>query len=116
MKTDTVYPHPIERVWAALTSAEALAAWFVPNDFVAEVGHEFSFTTRPRPGFDGPPGSTTSGSARRSCRSPAPTPTPPTDLTAKGVTPNTGVDDAPWGRWFSADDPDGNNWLFVAAR
>jgi uncharacterized protein YndB with AHSA1/START domain len=57
MKTDivvdTVYPHPIERVWAALTSADALAVWFMPNDFVAEVGHEFTFTTRPRPGFDG---------------------------------------------------------------
>ena len=47
------YPHPIERVWAALTSAEALAAWLMANDFVAEAGREFTFRTRPRPGFDG---------------------------------------------------------------
>ena len=33
------YPHPPERVWAALTSSEALAAWLMPNDFVPEVGH-----------------------------------------------------------------------------
>jgi uncharacterized protein YndB with AHSA1/START domain len=32
------YPHPPEAVWAALTSSEALAAWFMPNDFAAEVG------------------------------------------------------------------------------
>ena len=57
MKTDIditrSFGHPIERVWAALTSSEALAAWLMPNDFVAEVGREFTFTTRPRPGFDG---------------------------------------------------------------
>ena len=47
------YPHPIERVWAALTSAEALAAWLMPNDFAAEAEREFTFRTRPRPGFDG---------------------------------------------------------------
>jgi uncharacterized protein YndB with AHSA1/START domain len=50
---DTVYDHPIERVWAALTSAEALTAWLMPNDFVPEVGHEFTFRTEPAPGFDG---------------------------------------------------------------
>lgn len=57
MKTDIdvtrTYPHPIERVWAALTSSEALAAWLMPNDFAAEAGRDFTFRTRPRPGFDG---------------------------------------------------------------
>jgi uncharacterized protein YndB with AHSA1/START domain len=48
-----VYPHPIDRVWAALTSSEALAAWLMPNDFAPEVGHRFKFRTRPAPGFDG---------------------------------------------------------------
>jgi uncharacterized protein YndB with AHSA1/START domain len=48
-----VYPHPPERVWAALTSSEALAAWLMPNDFVPTVGHAFTFTTKPAPGFDG---------------------------------------------------------------
>jgi uncharacterized protein YndB with AHSA1/START domain/catechol 2,3-dioxygenase-like lactoylglutathione lyase family enzyme len=57
MRTDITvshtYPHPIDRVWAALTSADALAAWFMPNDFQARVGQEFTFRTTPRPGFDG---------------------------------------------------------------
>ena len=32
-----------------------------------------------------------------------------------GVRPNNAVADAPWERWFGFDDPDGNNWLVVAA-
>jgi uncharacterized protein YndB with AHSA1/START domain len=27
------YPHPIARVWFALTDADALARWLMPNDF-----------------------------------------------------------------------------------
>ncbi|HYN92811.1 MAG TPA: SRPBCC domain-containing protein [Pilimelia sp.] len=50
---EAVYGHPVERVWAALTSAEALAAWLMPNDFAPRVGHEFTFRTEPAPGFDG---------------------------------------------------------------
>jgi uncharacterized protein YndB with AHSA1/START domain len=57
VKTDidmtVTYPHPVGQVWAALTSSEGLAAWLMPNDFVPEVGCEFTFTTRPAPGFDG---------------------------------------------------------------
>jgi len=37
-------------------------------------------------------------------------------LTARGVRPNNDVQDAPWGRWFGIDDPDGNNWLVVEER
>jgi uncharacterized protein YndB with AHSA1/START domain len=48
-----VYAHPREHVWAALTSSEALAAWLMPNDFAPMVGREFTFRTRPAPGFDG---------------------------------------------------------------
>lgn len=49
------YPHPPERVWEALTSSEAIAAWLMPNDFKPVVGHRFTLLTRPRPvfGFDG---------------------------------------------------------------
>ena len=47
------YPHPPGRVWAALTSSEALAAWLMPNDFEPVVGRRFTFRTRPAPGFDG---------------------------------------------------------------
>lgn len=50
---EQTYGHPIERVWAALTSAEALAAWLMPNDFQPIAGHEFTFRTDPAPGFDG---------------------------------------------------------------
>lgn len=35
------------------------------------------------------------------------------ELKAKGVKPNNEISDAPWGKWFSIDDPDGNNWLIV---
>lgn len=34
---------PPEDVWRALTSAEALADWLMPNDFVPEVGRKFTF-------------------------------------------------------------------------
>ena len=47
------YPHPPERVWAALTEREALEAWLMPNDFEPVVGHRFTFRTSPAPGFDG---------------------------------------------------------------
>jgi uncharacterized protein YndB with AHSA1/START domain len=47
------YPYPVNRVWEALTSSEALAAWLMPNDFKPVVGHRFTFRTKPRPGFDG---------------------------------------------------------------
>lgn len=57
MKADidatVVYPHPVDRVWAALTSSDALAAWLMPNDFEPAVGHRFTFRTKPAPGFDG---------------------------------------------------------------
>ena len=57
MKADIVvdkeYAHPVERVWAALTSPEALSAWLMPTDFAPEVGRAFTFRTWPAPGFDG---------------------------------------------------------------
>jgi uncharacterized protein YndB with AHSA1/START domain len=57
MKADidasVTYPHPVTRVWEALTSSDALAAWLMPNDFKPVLGHRFTFRTRPAPGFDG---------------------------------------------------------------
>jgi uncharacterized protein YndB with AHSA1/START domain/catechol 2,3-dioxygenase-like lactoylglutathione lyase family enzyme len=50
---DVVYPHPIERVWRALTTSEALAEWLMPNDFAPEVGHRFTFRTGPEQGWNG---------------------------------------------------------------
>jgi uncharacterized protein YndB with AHSA1/START domain len=41
------YPHPIERVWRALTEPAELTAWLMPNDFVAEAGARFQLDARP---------------------------------------------------------------------
>jgi uncharacterized protein YndB with AHSA1/START domain len=44
---EITYPHPIERVWRALTSSDALAVWLMPNDFEPRLGHAFTFRTAP---------------------------------------------------------------------
>lgn len=46
-------PFPREMVWDALTDADQLAEWLMPNDFRPEIGHAFTFRTKPAPGFDG---------------------------------------------------------------
>lgn len=53
LKLERVYPYPPERVWRALTSAEALAEWLMPNDFEPRVGHKFQFRAKPGAGWDG---------------------------------------------------------------
>jgi uncharacterized protein YndB with AHSA1/START domain len=53
LRFEALYPCSPEQVWAALTDAEAIADWLMPNDFRAEVGHRFNFRTKPAPGFDG---------------------------------------------------------------
>jgi uncharacterized protein YndB with AHSA1/START domain len=53
IKIERFYPYPVERVWNAISSSEALGAWLMPNDFKLEVGYEFTFRTKPQPGFDG---------------------------------------------------------------
>ena len=50
---NNVYPHPPEKVWRALTDAQAMSEWLMPNDFEPRVGHRFTFRTDPAPGFDG---------------------------------------------------------------
>jgi uncharacterized protein YndB with AHSA1/START domain len=40
---DEFLPHSPARVWRALTDQDALAAWFMPNDFAPVVGHTFHF-------------------------------------------------------------------------
>ncbi|MHC0038220.1 SRPBCC family protein [Pseudoneobacillus sp. C159] len=32
---------PIQKVWERISTAEGISSWFMPNDFRAEVGHEF---------------------------------------------------------------------------
>lgn len=41
------YPHPVERVWRALTDRAELAAWLMPNDFEPVVGHRYRLDARP---------------------------------------------------------------------
>jgi uncharacterized protein YndB with AHSA1/START domain len=55
VKRELVFPQPREEVWRALTDSATLAEWMHPNDFVARVGHRFTFRVPPRPeaGFEG---------------------------------------------------------------
>lgn len=57
MKRDIVlerdYPYPIKDVWNAITDADAMGEWLMPNDFQPYVGHHFTFRTAPQMGFDG---------------------------------------------------------------
>jgi uncharacterized protein YndB with AHSA1/START domain len=43
----------IEKVWSAISTSEALAAWLMPNDFQPVIGHEFTFKSQPQRGWDG---------------------------------------------------------------
>ena len=45
--------HPPEKVWRALTQAPLIADWLMQSDFVAEVGHRFTFKSQPNPQWDG---------------------------------------------------------------
>ena len=45
VEVDQFLPHPPARVWRALTNADLLARWLMPNDFEARVGHRFTFDT-----------------------------------------------------------------------
>ncbi|GIP32212.1 SRPBCC domain-containing protein [Paenibacillus sp. J2TS4] len=38
---------PIQKVWDAVSTAEGLAAWFMPNDMQPVVGHEFQLNAGP---------------------------------------------------------------------
>jgi uncharacterized protein YndB with AHSA1/START domain len=46
-------PHSPSKVWRALTESGSLAAWLMPNDIRPVVGHKFTFTAQPMPGWDG---------------------------------------------------------------
>lgn len=50
---EKIYPYPIEIVWKAISTKESLEEWLMPNDFQLEIGREFTFRTKPQPGFDG---------------------------------------------------------------
>lgn len=41
IKQTMIFEAPIQKVWAKVSNSEGIAAWFMPNDFEAKVGHEF---------------------------------------------------------------------------
>jgi len=53
LRFEATYPHPIEKVWRAITDPEAISRWLMQNDFQPRVGHHFRFTAPPQPGWDG---------------------------------------------------------------
>jgi uncharacterized protein YndB with AHSA1/START domain len=46
-------PHPVGKVWRALTQGALIAEWLMDNDFQAQVGHKFKFRSTPMPNWDG---------------------------------------------------------------
>lgn len=50
---EAVLPHEPAVVWRALTSADLVGRWLMPNDFAPIVGHKFTFSTKPRGDWDG---------------------------------------------------------------
>ncbi|WNB90924.1 SRPBCC domain-containing protein [Bacillus sp. NEB1478] len=41
IKQTAIFNAPIQKVWEKVSTAEGMTEWFMPNDFEAEVGHEF---------------------------------------------------------------------------
>ncbi|MGH3319231.1 MAG: SRPBCC family protein [Streptosporangiaceae bacterium] len=52
IRLDEFLPHPPAKVWRALTEADLLARWLMPNDFKPVVGHRFTFRAEPIPSAD----------------------------------------------------------------
>ena len=46
-------PHPVGKVWRALTQGALIKEWLMDNDFQPEVGHKFKFRSTPMPNWDG---------------------------------------------------------------
>ena len=54
IKLDVELPHPVDRVWRALTDPDALGEWLMPvENFAPVVGREFIVRAKPMPGWDG---------------------------------------------------------------
>lgn len=47
------WPHAPEKFWRALTQSELIADWLTANDFLAAVGHRFTFRAPPRENWNG---------------------------------------------------------------
>lgn len=50
---EKVLAYAPDRIWRTLTTPELIAKWLMPNDFAAELGHRFTFRTKPMGDWDG---------------------------------------------------------------
>jgi uncharacterized protein YndB with AHSA1/START domain len=50
---ERLMPHPPARIWRALVVPELVEQWLMKNDFAPVVGHRFTFSARPVPGWSG---------------------------------------------------------------
>lgn len=41
IKQTVIIQSPIQKVWETVATSEGIAAWFMPNDFELQLGHEF---------------------------------------------------------------------------
>lgn len=46
-------PHPMEKVWRALTQGPLIKDWLMDNDLQPIVGHKFHFRATPMPNWNG---------------------------------------------------------------
>jgi uncharacterized protein YndB with AHSA1/START domain len=46
-------PHPVGKVWRALTQGALIKEWLMDNDFQPKVGHKFKFRSTPMPNWNG---------------------------------------------------------------
>ena len=46
-------PHPLEKVWRALTQSALIEAWLLKNDFEPVIGHRFTLRAPPMPQWNG---------------------------------------------------------------
>lgn len=53
IKLKQMLPYQPEIVWQALTDAQLLGKWFMPNDIKPVVGHDFEFKMAPQKGWNG---------------------------------------------------------------
>lgn len=53
IKVSREFDYSVEVLWEAITDPKAIEQWLMPNDFQAQLGHQFTMKTEPRPGFDG---------------------------------------------------------------
>src|SRR5579872_7425045 len=46
------FPHPVEKIWRALTQPHLIEEWLMKNDFQPVVGQRFNLKRTPRPDFN----------------------------------------------------------------